>query len=96
MTDRPAGGNPLSKGVAYNPENPHAMKHIPRILAIDGGGIRGLSSLLILEKLRQEIQRLNGDNDLPLPSKYFDLICGTSTGGIIAIMLGQLCMINGP
>ena len=57
--------------------------------------MRGLSSLLILERLMQEIQRLNGDDDLPRPYKYFDLICGTSTGGLIAIMVGWLRMVNG-
>jgi patatin-like phospholipase/acyl hydrolase len=72
--------------------------HIPRILALDGGGVRGLSSLLILEKLMQEIQRLKGessDDEPPLPCEYFDLICGASTGGLIAIMLGRLRMVRG-
>src|SRR5436190_17334602 len=69
------------------------LRHIPRILALDGGGVRGLSSLLILQKLMREIQRLkgeSGDNKPPLPCEYFDLICGTSTGGLIAVMLGRL------
>ena len=67
--------------------------HLPRILALDGGGVRGLSSLLILQKLMQEVQRLKEDSNLPLPCQYFDLICGTSTGGLIAIMLGRLRMV---
>lgn len=54
-----------------------------RILAIDGGGIRGLFALQILarieELLRQERQR----SDLVL-SDEFDLFAGTSTGAIIA------------
>ena len=77
------------------------LSHIPRILALDGGGVRGLSSLLIIEKLMHEIQRImvhNGhataDGALPLPCEYFDLICGTSTGGLIAIMLGRLRMVH--
>ncbi len=48
---------------------------------MDGGGIRGLSELLIL----REIMRRVGDdplsNEIPLPHKYFDMIGGTSTGG---------------
>ena len=43
----------------------------------------------------QEIRRLNGDDTLPLPCKYFDLICGTNTSGLIAIMLERLRMVNG-
>jgi Patatin-like phospholipase len=70
---------------------------MPRILALDGGGVRGLSSLLILQRLMQEVQRLKGDaeSEPPLPCEYFDLICGTSTGGLIAIMLGRLRMVPG-
>jgi patatin-like phospholipase/acyl hydrolase len=71
------------------------MRHMPRILALDGGGVRGLSSLLILQNLMQEVQRLKGDKEPPLPCEYFDLICGTSTGGLITIMLGRLRMVPG-
>jgi uncharacterized protein len=48
-----------------------------RILSIDGGGIRGLLPALILA----EIERRVGKPAFEL----FDLIAGTSTGGIIAI-----------
>jgi patatin-like phospholipase/acyl hydrolase len=71
------------------------MRHMPRILALDGGGVRGLSSLLILQNLMQEVQRLKGDKEPPRPCEYFDLICGTSTGGLITIMLGRLRMVPG-
>ena len=77
------------------------LSHIPRILALDGGGVRGLSSLLIVEKLMREVQRIMIDkgqatekDPVPLPCEYFDLICGTSTGGLIAIMLGRLRMVR--
>lgn len=53
--------------------------HNPRLLAIDGGGVRGLSSLLILKQLMETI-----DPDAekpPKPCEYFDMIGGTSTGG---------------
>lgn len=56
------------------------------LLSLDGGGVRGLSSLLILQKLMESI---DPDNP-PKPCEYFDMICGTSTGGLIAIMLGRL------
>ncbi|KAH9215100.1 acyl transferase/acyl hydrolase/lysophospholipase, partial [Leptodontidium sp. 2 PMI_412] len=59
----------------------------------DGGGIRGLSSLVILKEI---MERVGANMDPPQsdlkPCDYFDLIGGTSTGGIIAIMLGRLRM----
>ena len=69
------------------------LKHIPRILALDGGGVRGLSSLLILQKLMDEVADKKGDGKPALPCEYFDLICGTGTGGLIALMLGRLRMV---
>ena len=50
-----------------------------KILSIDGGGIRGLIPALILS----EIEKKTGK---PI-SKCFDLIAGTSTGGILALGL---------
>lgn len=50
-----------------------------RILTIDGGGIRGTFPAAFLANLEQDL-------DQPIGS-YFDLISGTSTGGIIAIGL---------
>ena len=59
-----------------------------RLLALDGGGVRGLSSLMILRRLMAAV-----DPDAPpKPCDYFDMIGGTSTGGLIAIMLGRLGM----
>jgi patatin-like phospholipase/acyl hydrolase len=48
---------------------------------IDGGGIRGLSTLKILEDIMERIRREEGLQDTPLPRDYFDLIGGTNTGG---------------
>lgn len=62
------------------------------ILSLDGGGIRGVSTLLILEAIMEKIRDLKGLEASPRPCDYFDLIGGTSTGGIIAIMLGRLGM----
>ena len=67
--------------------NPHLGKCL-NLLCLDGGGVRGLSSLYILQRLMEE---LNPDNP-PKPCDHFDLIGGTSTGGIIALMLGRLRM----
>ncbi|KAI8410960.1 hypothetical protein FOFC_07554 [Fusarium oxysporum] len=58
----------------------------------NGGGIRGISSLLVLEHIMEKIQKAKKLDEVPRPCDYFDLIGGTSTGGIIAIMLGRLRM----
>ncbi len=70
-----------------------------RLLSLDGGGVRGLSSLYILQDLMRQIAREHGANNpdapkiSPRPCEYFDLIGGTSTGGLIALMLGRLRMV---
>ena len=51
-----------------------------RILALDGGGIKGTFSASFLAHLEDGLER-------PV-AEYFDLIVGTSTGGIIALGLG--------
>ncbi|KAM0703872.1 hypothetical protein Q7P35_008877 [Cladosporium inversicolor] len=64
------------------------------VLALDGGGVRGLSSLYILRSIMERVnrERKNESKDSVEPYELFDLICGTSTGGLIAIMLGRLRM----
>jgi hypothetical protein len=60
-----------------------------RILALDGGGLRGILSLGILEKIEGLLRERHGaGNDFRL-CHYFDLIAGTSTGAIIAAALAQ-------
>ncbi|KAJ5663838.1 hypothetical protein N7507_004569 [Penicillium longicatenatum] len=59
-----------------------------RLLSLDGGGVRGLSIILIIQNLMERIDRYNP----PAPCEYFELIGGTSTGGLIAIMLGRMRM----
>src|SRR5579862_6936456 len=84
----------------FIPENSTSrrlLNHSPRVLSLDGGGIRGLSSLLILKEIMDAIRRKtqNTQNATPpRPCEYFDLIGGTSTGGLIAIMLGRLRMVS--
>ena len=53
-----------------------------RILALDGGGIRGILTLQFLQAIESLIKERFGDNTLLCD--YFDLIGGTSTGSIIA------------
>lgn len=54
-----------------------------RILSIDGGGIRGILPASVLAEL--ERRYLGGESI----ARHFDLIAGTSTGGIIALGLGM-------
>jgi hypothetical protein len=54
-----------------------------KLLAIDGGGIRGILSLMILEEIEKMLIRKSGREDYKL-ADYFDYVAGTSTGGIIA------------
>lgn len=58
------------------------------LLSLDGGGVRGLSILQILKRLMDGIDPINP----PKPCDYFDMIGGTSTGGLIALMLGRMKM----
>jgi patatin-like phospholipase/acyl hydrolase len=58
-----------------------------KLLALDGGGIRGVMALEVLAKIESELQTaLKRDNDFIL-ADYFDYIAGTSTGAIIAACL---------
>ncbi|KAF4460614.1 calcium-independent phospholipase A2 [Fusarium albosuccineum] len=51
----------------------------PRILTLDGGGVRGIVELFLLQKIEQEVGFGIRINEL------FDHVVGTSTGGIIAL-----------
>src|SRR5215468_2818806 len=50
-----------------------------RILSLDGGGIKGAFTASVLTEIEKEIGGRIGE--------YFDLIAGTSTGGILALGL---------
>jgi hypothetical protein len=56
-----------------------------KILSIDGGGIKGLYSAKILSLLEADLRRVKGDAARIVD--YADMICGTSTGGLIALGL---------
>ncbi|XVF17713.1 hypothetical protein REPUB_Repub10bG0147400 [Reevesia pubescens] len=64
---------------------PPTYGNLVTILSIDGGGVRGIIPGVILAKLESELQKLDGD-DVRL-ADYFDVIAGTSTGGLITAML---------
>lgn len=53
-----------------------------KLLALDGGGIRGVYTAELLRRCEEAFGQGQGLN------RYFDMIAGTSTGGIIALGLG--------
>lgn len=61
------------------------------ILCIDGGGMRGIIPAVIISKLANKLKQF--DENKPFYS-YFDLICGTSTGGLIALGLTTSPLIS--
>lgn len=55
-----------------------------RLLALDGGGILGLTSIQILREIESQLRDVSGMGDAFRLRDYFDYIAGTSTGAIIA------------
>lgn len=51
-----------------------------RILSMDGGGMRGLATVQMLRRIEQGTGKKIHE--------LFDLICGTSTGGMLSVALG--------
>ncbi len=73
----------LSRDGHFEPGGPK------RILALDGGGLRGILTLGFLARIESLLRdRYGGGDDFRL-SHYFDLISGTSTGAIIAASLAR-------
>ena len=71
-------------GVKWAPKQPGQTGI--RILSLDGGGTRGVLSIAYLKEI---MARINKNSPVKLePHQVFDVICGTSTGGIIAVLLG--------
>jgi hypothetical protein len=60
-----------------------------RILALDGGGLRGVLTLGILREIESVLRERHGGDPAFRLSDYFDLIAGTSTGAIIAAALAM-------
>lgn len=58
-----------------------------KLLALDGGGIRGVMTLGVLAKIESTLQLALKQDDNFVLSDYFDYIAGTSTGAIIATCL---------
>jgi patatin-like phospholipase/acyl hydrolase len=69
-----------------------------RLLSLDGGGVKGISALCTLQSIMEEVKRIeiecgiNTSTEERRPKDYFELAVGTSTGGLIALMLFRLDM----
>ncbi|MEZ9447435.1 MULTISPECIES: CBASS cGAMP-activated phospholipase [Vibrio] len=59
-----------------------------RVLSLNGGGIRGLFTISVLAEIEQIIENQSGAKDVKV-GDYFDLITGTSIGGILALGLAE-------
>lgn len=77
FTDRRANSLPTQRR-----RQPWPAKRPFKILSLDGGGIRGIYTAEILRRCEETFC-----DGAPL-ARYFDMIAGTSTGGIIALGLG--------
>ncbi|MBU1263811.1 MAG: patatin-like phospholipase family protein [Gammaproteobacteria bacterium] len=62
-----------------------------KLLALDGGGIRGMMTVEVLAEIESLLQQKLGRGDDFVLADYFDFVAGTSTGAIIAacIALGM-------
>ncbi|TYH17733.1 hypothetical protein ES288_A05G214200v1 [Gossypium darwinii] len=68
-----------------SPLQPPTYGNLITLLSIDGGGIRGLIPGTLLAFLESQLQKLDGEQ--ARLADYFDIISGTSTGGLVTAML---------
>lgn len=80
---RGGGGRSRESGMLQTLRRPLRFPHDRdfRILSLDGGGIKGIFAAAFLARLEREY--LGGESI----GKCFDLVVGTSTGGLIALCL---------
>lgn len=74
-----AGRNPLVEDKLFGPGR-------KRVLALDGGGCRGIVTIAFLEQIETLLREETGNPKLVL-SDFFDMIGGTSVGSMLATML---------
>ncbi|KAK9941138.1 hypothetical protein M0R45_017765 [Rubus argutus] len=75
----------MEKASAFHRHPPPRHGKLITILSIDGGGVKGIIPGTILEFLEKQLQEMDG-HDARL-ADYFDVISGTSTGGLVTAML---------
>ena len=69
------------------------MSRLPRILSLKGE--HALSILLELKKFMEVIAEDTPGAEVPQPCEWSDVIGGTGSGHLVAIMLTQLRMVTG-
>ncbi|KAG6674753.1 hypothetical protein I3842_15G060800 [Carya illinoinensis] len=74
----------MEKTMPIQAQHP-TYRNLITILSIDGGGIRGIIPATILAFLESQLQELDGEE--ARLADYFDVIAGTSTGGLVTAML---------
>ncbi|KAF0908533.1 hypothetical protein E2562_026324 [Oryza meyeriana var. granulata] len=90
LTVNPVVQRALSRGKSLlSPSTPRSPPpsygSIVTVLSIDGGGVRGIIPGTILAFLEEKLQELDGPE--ARLANYFDVIAGTSTGGLVTAML---------
>ena len=90
--------------IDWSTSNPNAALGLPththpgaKLLSLDGGGVKGISSLMILNTVVEEVWKIEHPGEkYPIEGlevhKHFQLAAGTSTGGLAAVMLFRLRM----
>ncbi|KAI3972647.1 hypothetical protein MKX01_019305 [Papaver californicum] len=76
----------MVSSVTADEMNPSGAKgKLVTVLSIDGGGVKGIIPGVILAFIEAELQKLDGE-EVRL-ADYFDVVAGTSTGGLITAMI---------
>lgn len=85
LTLNPVLGGVASSSLLTPRSPPPSYGNIVTVLSIDGGGVRGIIPGTILAFLEEKLQDL--DEPEARIADYFDVIAGTSTGGLVTAML---------
>ncbi|KAG2238468.1 hypothetical protein Bca52824_092260 [Brassica carinata] len=75
----------MEDGSSCKRNKPPSWGKLVTILSLDGGGVRGIIAGVILAYLEKQLQEIDGE-DVRL-ADYFDVVSGTSTGGLMTAML---------
>ncbi|CAN6984432.1 unnamed protein product [Brassica rapa subsp. trilocularis] len=75
----------MEDGSSCKKNKPPSWGKLVTVLSLDGGGVRGIIAGVILAYLEKQLQEIDGE-DVRL-ADYFDVVSGTSTGGLMTAML---------